>query len=402
MKTRDDKRTNRTLLAALAISLLLGIYGGQANAQASIPASPAITTTETVPAVEISPDIWVFDTKHTNMDFYINNGTTYLSYKEAAAMFRDLVWSFDQKSGNLNVSGPNRTLSWKINTRTALLNGKRHKMSAALILKNGSLSLPIRDLVNWVGGSIKMYKDNSLAVSYSILNVVSGDPKSWYWVRRDNGFVYTAIGSEMPHNIGRSAVRAYQYANMSVTHADVHSVVLQVNHNHGEPSYGNDIYKLYIYNGKLVRESQVAYYGGSSVESIAEADGLTVMLNGSDLLLVRSNGTVEKKYDLKKLGGLDEDYTVEYASVKDGILLIRPYESQTLLLIDPKLDTPVILYKELLSKEDQEFFEKWGKSPFMPPREGLQFVKREGNTFTFKHTAPTGKVTEGLTYTLTR
>lgn len=400
MKTRNHKRTSKMILAVLAISIVLGTHGGLANAQTSVNASPAITTAQIEPTVGISPVIWAFDTKRTNIVFFIKSGTTYLSYKEATTIFRDLVWVYDQKSGNLNISGPNRTLRWKVNTTTAELNGKRHKMSAPLILKNGRLSLPIRDLVNWSGGSIKLYKNNIMTVSYSILNTLSGDPTGWYWVRRDNGIVYTAVGSEMPHNIGRSAVRANQYADMTVTHADVHSVILQVNHKHGEPSLGNDIYKLYIYNGKLVRESRVAYYGASPVESISEVDGLTVMLNGSDLLFVGSNGTVEQKYDLKKLGGLDEAYTVEYASVTDGILLIRPYETKTLLLIDPKLDTPVILYKELLTKEEQDYFEKWGKSPTMPPREGIQFVKREGNIFTFKHTGPTGKVTEGLTYIL--
>lgn len=124
------------------------------------------------------------------------------------------------------------------------------------------------------------------------------------------------------------------------------------------------------------------------------------MLDDAELLLVRSNGTVEQRFDLKKLGGLDEVYTVEYASVKDGILLIRAFESRTLLLIDPKLDAPVVLYKELLSKEEQVEFEKWEKSPTVPPSEGLQFVKREGQTFTFTHTGPAGDVTEGLTYTL--
>ncbi|WP_438350447.1 hypothetical protein ACP8HI_07280 [Paenibacillus sp. FA6] len=155
----------------------------------------------------------------------------------------------------------------------------------------------------------------------------------------------------MPHNIGQSAVRANQYVGMSVIHADVHSVVLQVKHNYGEPSLGNDIYKLYIYNGKL--------------------------------------------------GGLDEAYTVEYVSATEGILLIRPFESRTLLLVDPNLDAPILLYKALLSKEEQISFEKWEKNPTIPPEDGLQLVKRAGNTFIFKHSALSGTVDE-LTYTLTR
>ncbi|ULO05985.1 hypothetical protein H1230_23500 [Paenibacillus sp. 19GGS1-52] len=397
MKIRNRIKT--MLLLALTISVLLGTYGGLGNAQAANTSSP-VAIKQSVPLVEIAPSVWSFDTKHTNIDFFINKGITYVSYKQAAAVFQDLVWSFDQKSGNLQISGPNRTLSWKVNTTTAMLNGKTHPMSAAMMNKNGSLSIPLRDLVNWSGGSLSLYSNHIMTLSYKILNVVAGNSKGWYWVRKDNGLIYTAVGSGMPHNIGQSAVRANQYAAMTLLQADTHTVVLQVIHNYGEPSLGNDLYKLLIYNGKLIRESAVGYYGGSPVNSIAQAEGLTVMLNDTELLLVRSNGTVQQRFDLNKLGGLDEVYTVEYASVKDGILLIRPFESRTLLLIDPKLDSPVVLYKELLSKEEQVEFEKWEKNPTMPPREGLQFVKREGQTFTFTHTGPTGEVTEGLTYTL--
>lgn len=258
MKKRN--RISKMLLLALTLSVLLGTYGGSANAQAANASLP-ITIKQTVPIVEIAPTVWAFDTKHTNIDFFINKGTTYVSYKQASAIFYDLAWVYDQKSGMLQISGPNRTLSWKVNTKTAMLNGKSHPMSAALLNKNGSLSIPFRDLVNWSGGNLSLYSNNMMTLSYKILNVLAGNSKGWYWVRKDNGLIYTAVGSGMPHNIGQSGVRANQYAAMTLLQADTHTVVLQVIHNYGEPSLGNDIYKLLIYNGKLVRESLVSYYG---------------------------------------------------------------------------------------------------------------------------------------------
>ncbi len=390
----------KMLLLALAITAVLGTSPRQVNAQVAAPIAPA-TTIKTVPTVEIMPSMWEYDTKHTNNDFFIQNGTAYLSYTQASVMFQDLVWSYNQKSGILNVSGPNRTLSWKINSKTAILNGHQRQMSSPLLQRNGDIHLPLRDLLNWAGGTLKSSKNNKITVSYTILNAVSGDAKDgWYWVRKDNGIVYAAIGSEMPHNIGQSAVRANQFTEMSVTKADDHSIVLQLNHSYGEPLMYDDIYKLYIYNGKLVRESRVMYNGGSPRESIREADGFTIMLNGTDLLLVRANGTLEHQYDLKELGGLDESYTVEYVSVADGILLIRPYVTQTLLLIDLQLDAPVALYKDLLSKEDQDYFEKFEQLPWMTLSDGLQYVKRDGNLFTFKHTSTQTHGSEELTYRL--
>ncbi|WP_438350448.1 hypothetical protein ACP8HI_07285 [Paenibacillus sp. FA6] len=100
MQNRNPK--NKILLTAIAVITVLGTYEGQVNSQAAIiSTSSAVTTTQTVPivpSVGISPDIWTFDTKHTDTDFFVQNGTTYLSYEHASEIFRDLVWSYDQKS----------------------------------------------------------------------------------------------------------------------------------------------------------------------------------------------------------------------------------------------------------------------------------------------------------------
>ena len=85
----------KMLLLALAITAVLGTSPRQANAQGAAPA----TTIKTVPTVEIMPSMWEYDTKHTNNDFFIRNGTAYLSYTQASVMFQDLVWSYNQKSG---------------------------------------------------------------------------------------------------------------------------------------------------------------------------------------------------------------------------------------------------------------------------------------------------------------
>ncbi|WP_219834098.1 copper amine oxidase N-terminal domain-containing protein [Paenibacillus sp. R14(2021)] len=397
-------KLKRILVTVIALAAFTALYNTQAQparaAAANTPASIADRTASTLlPDAGISPDTYIFDGKHPNADFFVHQGTTYLSCRQASAMFRDLVWSYDAKSKSLKISGPNRTLSWKAGSRTAVINGISRRMSAALMVRSGSLSLPLRELANWAGGSIRAYPGQLIGVSYTVRSVLSGEGNNRYWVRRDNGIVYRAAGFEMPHQIGYSAVRAGQYVDMSVSRIDNQTVVLEVTHNYGEPSLANTIYRLLLHEGKLVRASSASYYGVSKVQSMLNAEGLVAMVDGSRLLLVDAAGKAVRTYDLKKLGGKDEDYTVEYASAADDTLVIRPYSSQTLLLVRPDLAAPIILYKELLSKEEQSLFEQQEPNVTIPPRDRLQFGKRTGNTFTFGHLTLSGP-NEDLTYTL--
>ncbi|MNH81501.1 hypothetical protein D3C73_338720 [compost metagenome] len=70
-------------------------------------------------------------------------------------------------------------------------------------------------------------------------------------------------------------------------------------------------------------------------------------------MLNPKDGSVEKEYDLVKLGGYNELYSVE--GMTDDYLLIRPNETGMLTLVNPDTGKKKVL-NELLNKEDQEFF----------------------------------------------
>ncbi|WP_459954294.1 stalk domain-containing protein [Paenibacillus pini] len=384
----------------MSLLTVLASFAGQATAQSSSAAAVA----SPVATEAITPTSWCFDPKHQDNQFFMKNGIAYISFKPLSEMFSDLIWTYDSKKGQLTIVGPNRKLSWKVNSKRAVFNGVPRTMSAAPTLKNGTLALPIRDLLQFVGGNIKGYPDGTMNVSYAVLNVVSGNTNTHYWVRRDNGIVYMNSGTDLPHTIGQTNVRANGYYTIHFSNLSNNSAMLTVNHNYGEPSMGNDIYKVFIHNGKVIRESKVSYYGMFPTISTAQVDNMSVMLNGSELQLVNTEGIVKQRYDLKKLGGIDESYTIEYASALDGILLIRPYGTQSLLLVDVKAGTRTVLYQELLSKEAQAPFELRDNDSMSASIADIRFVKREGNVFTFKHTLNTTQehVNELLTYTLKR
>lgn len=398
---------NRTALlaAAVAIGAAGAIATGPAGHRVATAALPVTEATATEQSVSLYSGTWAFDVSKSNGRLVVKSGVAYLPFKELSDMFGEFVWTYDGKSG-LIVTGPNKKLVWKPGSRQAAQNGILHKMSGAPFVQKGELYVPLKDIAVWAGGEIKPAK-GQLVIAYAPLSFRAGDAKGWYWVRKDNGIVYTAVGTDLPHSIGKSNVRAFQYGDLQITRlSDGKSVLLRVNHSHGEPSLNDEQYTLLIQNGRLARQTKVSYSGVHSIVSIKEADGDQVALDGSKLLFLAGDGSLDRQFDLAKLGGLDEPYTVEYASLKDGLLLIRPYVTATLMLVDIQSGKTVTLYKELLSEEEQRILDSWSKSPSSMEltSDELTLVKRDGDTFTFEHRSFTGTGTEKqtLTYSLKR
>ena len=381
-----------TAVFALAAALFAGFRPGTSSA-AGTPDDP--------PPVNVPSYQWAYNIKQSNPEIALKKGTTFLSLNELSTLFSDLVLSYDQTTRYLIATAPNLRLKWRVGSSKALINDSVHAMSTAPFLKNGKLFVPLRDIVMVAGATMKLDTSGTLLVGYGPRSLLGGSPAGWYWVRKDNGNVYTAVGSEMPRRIGYSGVRVTQYGYLDVKKTGETSLLLTVTHSHGEPALGTDIYRLVVSGGKLVRETAVEYYGMARAQSVEEADGLLVLLDGSELQLVRPDGYVQERFDLKALGGYDDTYTVEYASVEDRLLLIRPYIRGTTLLVDLRDGSAAALYKELLSEEEITRIETTEPSPFVPDAaDNLTFVKRDGDSFVFDYrNLFTGEQSQ-LTYTL--
>ncbi|MDG0795033.1 hypothetical protein OMP38_32555 [Cohnella ginsengisoli] len=321
-----------------------------------------------------------------------------MSLKELSVIFSDYVWTVD-KNGLLNVTGPNHKLSWGPASKYAYTNGGKLPMAAAPMKKNGEWFYPLKSLSAWAGGKIVAYPGKEIGIEYTPLSMVAGDPAGWYWVRRDNGIVYTSKGGELPHSIGWSNVQAYQYYGMGVIKLEEGGVLLKIAHGHGEPSLGTDLYALVIRNGKLASQTAERYYGFHPTKSIDKSsDGYYALLNGTKAVFLDRKGNQASAYDMAAFLGGEGNFTLEYAAVDEGIALVRPYQAGMLLLVDLKNNKAVPLYKQLLSDDEQKLLESWGKADGDYPTDRLTLVKREGNTFTFTHQALMGQEKQTMTY----
>ncbi|THF73044.1 stalk domain-containing protein [Cohnella fermenti] len=400
----------KAALAAMALLLGAAVAGGpfalaQANGTHSAIAAEALSAIAAAPLPEstiysLYPGGMSYDIRHPGDQLLVKNGVTYLSLKELSLAFRDIVWSADSR-GVLTATGPNRKLTWGAGSKIAYTNFGKTTMAAAPIRSNGQWYYPLKSLAAWAGGEVKLSNGGELFVDYTPKSILAGDPQGWYWVRRDNGIVYAAVGGELPHTIGWSNVRAYQYYGMTATKLEEgDTVLLAVYHVYGEPMLGTELYQLVIRDGKLDLQTKISYYGFHSTTSVETSEeGYHVLMGSGSVLLLDEAGEVAKKLDAALLMGEEQDsYTLEYISLEDGIALVRPYTSGLLQLVDLERGTRIALYRELLPAEEGELLDSWGKLEFDYPTDRLSLVKREGNIFTFEHTALAGSEKSTLTY----
>lgn len=401
LKGRGNNGAWRLVAGAMLAMVMALAPISAVGAEGTTAAAVQVTTVPELSRYSLS---WVYDVKGKDPSIIMKSGVTYVTQEQLANMLIDMAWDVDARKGVVKVSGPNHTLSWSKGSKYAIVNGIKRKLSGAMLYQNGQFYLPLRDVISWAGGTVKAANARELVVAYAPLSVIGGDHSHWYWLRRDNGIVYSAIGSEMPHNIGKSSARGEQYVTLEARKLTNDSTLLTVHDNYGEPAMRNDIYKLIVYKDKLVQQS-AAYYGGfHSYASADEAEGLAVMLNGSELQLARPDGSLQGKYDLKKLTGYtDEPFTVPYVSPSEGIALVRPYQTYLMLLVDLRTGKVIELYKDLLPVEEQKTLAEMMqyKYDFDYRGDRLEFVKRDGDKLIFNHgTLPVGAKTVQVTYTL--
>ncbi|MBD8499705.1 stalk domain-containing protein [Paenibacillus arenosi] len=173
-------------------------------------------------------------------------------------------------------------------------------------------------------------------------------------------------------------------------------VILNIFDDHGEPSINMNKHMLLLKNDKLIHKTLADYH--KRYEDNIEVVGSTIfMTNGKKLNMISDEtGKIVKTVDLVALGGVDDQYFVPM--VGEDYILIRPMEKGLLTLVYFDNKEKVLLYKEFLNKQEQEYAEM-NDVPYHG--DYLEFVKQEGNKLYFKNKSNLIKEDKTLyTYTL--
>lgn len=172
-------------------------------------------------------------------------------------------------------------------------------------------------------------------------------------------------------------------------------LVITINNSYGEPHINNRIHTLVFKNGALLRKAQL-YYRFRGDTAVKPYDNNLLLHDGNTLRLIQDGtGNVTATLDLSKLGGGEDDaYYLE--GIDKDILLLRGSNKGLLTLVDRATGERTLLYKELLTAEDQEYAEM-NDLPYYG--DTLKFIKRSGDKLYFTNDSPLTGKTEVI-YTL--
>lgn len=168
-------------------------------------------------------------------------------------------------------------------------------------------------------------------------------------------------------------------------------LIINISDYYGEPMLNKQTFTVVMKNGAVIRQAYAKYYNRHEENALLTVDQKELVLTDGKKLRVVEDGSGEviQTYDLKKLGGEDDDYFVE--AVDKEYILIRPNHKGLLTYIDRSTRKSTLLYKQLLNAADQEYAEL-NDIPFYGDQ--IKFTERKGNTLTFHIGQMTGKAVD--------
>ncbi|CAH0121791.1 hypothetical protein PAE9249_04325 [Paenibacillus sp. CECT 9249] len=334
---------------------------------------------------------------------FADKGRIYLPLRELSGML-DLYtkWS----DGTVYSTGINGRLQIDAKTKHATVSdGKTTRtLQADVQIKQGVTYVQLRAFSDAFGIPLDWdNRTNTANIRYdsqylvAIAGMAADSENNVFWLNRKDGSLYKS-GKVVPALIGKTRMEVKEIGGMHVDYLGNSQYIVSVLDNYGEPHLNDVHYKAIVNQNKIVRESKVHYWGFHNSQSVGGYGDNIAMIDDKTLHLVRPNGEIVQSYDLAALGGEDDVYTVE--AIDTDFLLIRPYKKQTLTLVNLKTKQSTVLYKELLSEEEIGILEDWLPTEADYPGDKLTFVKKDGATLTFKHTALLNNTESNLTYEL--
>lgn len=386
----------RTWLSVLIVSTLL------------LPA-PALAGSS--PATSVNPTVAQASTAKTPQVYYqfgipggiiggpavIKNGVTYVDVRGIAEN-AGLKMEWDKSGKRAQFSGWTKSFAVRIGSQNGVLDGKAVNLGGIPFKsKEDGIYLPARFIVKAFEGSNLKLDPTTNTLSANGLKTFNVFTESYggrtYTLVKANGDLYVSQGKNNVLKI-TSLETTFDWVGMKIEKTPGGLLVITINDSYGEPHINTRVITLVFKNGALMRKASFSYQFRGDTE-IKPYDDNLILHDGNILRFVQDEtANVTATLDLKKLGGEEQAYYLE--GIDKDLLLLRGNQKGWLTLIHRNTGERTLLYKELLTAEDQEYAET-NDSPYKG--DTLKFVKRSGDKLYFLNDSPLTGKTEVI-YTL--
>lgn len=317
-------------------------------------------------------------------------GRLYIWIQDARSLFGEINWVQATNGSQVTAAYPGTFAVFKPGARSAVVNGKAVRMDhPALLLQNNRMYVSLRVVADLIRAEVRYDSAQRVITltTYGIRYIVNADrdAEGLVWLEPRKQQLYIAKPGQAPVLAGTTHVKLDGYGYIESERLDAQNLLVTLKDIYGEPGLGTNVFKLLVHQGRLTLESKASYYGIRSTDSLSAYPGGLVFVDGSRVLLARPDGTVTQKADIGMMLTTDEAATVVYAS--DDALIVKLYNSQMLAAIDLRKQAGALLYKQLLPADEQEKIEASSRysMDFDYVGDGLDFDRREGQTFYFTH-----------------
>ncbi|MEF2968974.1 copper amine oxidase N-terminal domain-containing protein [Paenibacillus sp. M1] len=311
---------------------------------------------------------------------YKQSGQLYLPLREVAA-YLDLQLTYDNASKSLELTGVTQFAKFKVGSLKATgKNGVTVSLGAPVQQKQGVTYVPASLFAKLFGIPVTATGTKDISYVYSSKYTLIQTDGMLFWLNRDKGVLYAGPSGQLPVRSGTVNIEYPDWLGMDAHKIDENTYVVNINNAYGEPHIFNTRYRVLLHNGTIVRQTGMSFGGPSYINlepDVLSYDGKILMNNGRTANLVKQDGTVVETIDLEKIGGPDDVYSVE--AMESDFLLIRPYSTGTLLLVDRESGETTPIYKSML---DQGIIEQIDNDEF-GIGDGLKYIGRSGNQLKF-------------------
>jgi len=364
-----------------ALPLLLGaallLPAGSAAASADSAPAAAVQATYTARAVKVQHEL-----EHSG---FRQHGVLYIPLKDLAPML-DLQIQWNPENSSVEVTGLYQAVTLKLGQPKAYTaDYKVIMLGTPPIVREGITYVPEKLFskafhlpVTWEGKAL-------FSVSYTEKYIKEALGDQLFWLNKERGVVYSGTSGKLPSRAGTVNIHNLDWVGMTVRKINNSSYALEINNAFGEPHINESRYRVLLHEGKIAGQAVSSYHGTRNLgmkDNLFAFQGNIVLMNRNILTLVNPDGQPFKTYDLKQLTGVDDAFSLE--AMDTEYLLVRPFQAGTLILIDRQSGKSTLLYRELLSTDDQTWLEQYPVTEFDYPGDSLVYTGRSGGMLSFE------------------
>ncbi|MFU1797456.1 copper amine oxidase N-terminal domain-containing protein [Paenibacillus azoreducens] len=291
---------------------------------------------------------------------FVDHGTIYLPLRDVGELLGTLVsWNGAAKTVTMNY--PDLKVKLEYGSLQAMVNGKQFSLNAPLRMVDGRLFVPLRFFSEATGADVK-WEDSIKTVNITKEDdFIKAQPWSSVWLNRKTSDLYMARDEQSPAiHVGKLDTEIQGDVSFHDGLNQGGNTVLTIVDHYGDSRSHYDVYGLLIRGNKIVAQKKAnyekRYEPNTTYFQVYDPNGwieYTVLTDGKIVTIFNNQGKVVKEYDLPKLSGTDDVFSV--LAVGEDYLVVRPNQSGLLTLIDLKDHSTVVLADKLLTGKDLEY-----------------------------------------------